>query len=102
MDPARNGLLAAMSSDDLALLEPKLEPLPLKVRRVLEPANKPIKHNYFIDSGLASVIAIGNNGHRLEVGIIGRDGMSGLPVVLGKQWRGNTVCACDTQPRSRA
>jgi hypothetical protein len=25
-----DGLLAAMSSDDLALLEPKLEPLPLK------------------------------------------------------------------------
>jgi CRP-like cAMP-binding protein len=46
-------------------------------------ANKPIKHSYFITSGLASVIAIGTNGHRLEVGIIGREGMSGLPVVLG-------------------
>ena len=30
MDPSQNGLLAAMSSDDLALLEPKLEPLTLK------------------------------------------------------------------------
>jgi CRP-like cAMP-binding protein len=58
-------------------------PLPLSIRLVLEPANKPIKHNYFIASGLASVIAIGKNGHRLEVGIIGRDGMTGLPVVLG-------------------
>lgn len=37
----------------------------------------------FITSGLASVIAIGRNSHRLEVGIIGCDGMTGLPVVLG-------------------
>jgi CRP-like cAMP-binding protein len=72
-----------MSADDLALLEPKLQPLTLKTKQVLEPANKPIKYNYFIDSGLASVIAIGRNGHRLEVGIIGREGMTGLPVVLG-------------------
>lgn len=55
----------------------------LKTRQVLEPANKAIKHNYFLVSGLASVIAIGKNGHRLEVGIIGREGMTGLPVVLG-------------------
>jgi CRP-like cAMP-binding protein len=83
MVSAQNGLLAAMSADDLALLKPKLKPLILKTRLVLEAANKRIKYNYFIDSGLASVIAIGNNGYRLEVGLIGRDGMSGLPVVLG-------------------
>jgi CRP-like cAMP-binding protein len=79
----QNRLLAAMSSGDFALLEPMLEPLTLEVRQMLEPANKAIKHSYFITSGLASVIAIGKNSHRLEVGIIGRDGMTGLPVVLG-------------------
>jgi CRP-like cAMP-binding protein len=83
MDLAQNGLLAAMSSGDLASLKPKLELLTLKTRQVLEPANKPIKHNYFLMSGLASVIAIGKTGDRLEVGIIGREGMTGLPVVLG-------------------
>ena len=77
----KNRLLAAMSSDDLALLEPMLEPLALKTRQMLEPANKAIKHSYFITSGLASVIAIGKNSHRLEVGIIGCDGLTGLPVV---------------------
>ena len=83
MDHSQNGLLAAMSPADLASLRPKLEPLTLKLKQVLEPANKPIKHSYFITSGLASVIAIGKNGHRLEVGIVGREGMTGLPVVLG-------------------
>jgi CRP-like cAMP-binding protein len=83
MDSVQNGLLAAMSREDFALLKPKLEPLTLKTKQTLEPADKPIKHNYFIASGLASVIAIGKNGYRLEVGIIGREGMTGLPVVLG-------------------
>jgi CRP-like cAMP-binding protein len=83
MDFAQNALLKAMSPDDLALLKPKLEPLDLKIRLVLEAANKPVKYNYFITSGLGSVIAIGKNGRRLEVGIIGREGMTGLPVVLG-------------------
>jgi CRP-like cAMP-binding protein len=83
MDSVQNGLLAAMSREDFALLKPKLEPLTLKTKQMLEPADKPIKHNYFIASGLASVIAIGKNGYRLEVGIIGREGMTGLPVVLG-------------------
>jgi CRP-like cAMP-binding protein len=83
MEPPRNGLLAAMSPDDLALLKPKCEPLILKARQVLEPANKPVTHNYFLASGLASVIAIGKTGDRLEVGIIGREGITGLPVVLG-------------------
>ena len=79
----QNRLLAAMSPGDFALLKPMLEPLALKMRQVLEPANRAIKHSYFITSGLASVIAIGKNSHRLEVGIIGREGMTGLPVVLG-------------------
>jgi len=79
----QNRLLAALSPADLALLKPKLEPLTLDLRLVLEPANKPIKHNYFIGDGLASVIAIDKGGNRLEVGVIGREGMTGLPVVLG-------------------
>ena len=79
----QNRLLAAMSPGDFALLKPMLEPLTLEVRQMLEPANKAIKHSYFITSGLASVIAIGKNSHRLEVGIIGREGITGLPIVLG-------------------
>ena len=49
---------------------------------MLEEANKPIQHSYFIEYGLASIVAA--NGHkRLEVGLIGCEGMTGLPIVLG-------------------
>ena len=44
--------------------------------------NKSISHSYFIEYGLASIVAA--NGHkRLEVGLIGCEGMTGIPIVLG-------------------
>jgi CRP-like cAMP-binding protein len=79
----RNWLLKAMSPDDLALVTPHLRHVPLKVKQTLETPNKQIKYNYFIDDGLASIIAIGENERRLEVGIIGRDGVTGLAVIMG-------------------
>jgi len=78
----RNRLLASLSSADYALLKPDLESVALAVRQVLETPNTPITHNYFIESGLASIVA--RNSHkRLEVGLIGCEGMTGLPIVLG-------------------
>ena len=77
----RNKLLASLSHADLALLQP-LEAVALEVRQVLEAPNRTIKHCYFIERGLASIVAV--NGHRrLEVGLIGCEGMTGLPIVLG-------------------
>ena len=78
----KNRILATLSNADLALLQPHLEPVELEVRKVLELPNKPIKHSYFIERGLASIVA-GNSHKRLEVGLIGPEGMTGLPIVLG-------------------
>ncbi len=81
--PDRNLLLASLSSADLALLQPDLDPVSLELKQVLESANEPITHNYFIDHGLASVVASNGNKRRIEVGLVGFEGMSGLAVVLG-------------------
>ena len=71
-----------MSAADKALLQPDLEPVTLALRQVLETPNRPITHSYFIGYGLASIIA--KNSHkRLEVGLIGCEGYTGLPIVLG-------------------
>ena len=80
--PFQNDILTALSKSDLALLEPSLEHVDLPLRHVLEQPNKSIKQVYFIQNGLASVIA--TNSHRqIEVGLIGHDGMTGIAVVLG-------------------
>lgn len=84
MAPAyRNRVLAALSRADLGLIEPHLEYAELPVRKVLEEPNKRIPAVCFLDSGIASVVAAGRGGREIEVGLIGREGMTGLAVVLG-------------------
>jgi CRP-like cAMP-binding protein len=65
------------------LLEPHLEAVELPVRKQLETQKKRIDHVYFIEAGFASVVANGSNKPSIEVGIIGREGMTGLGIVLG-------------------
>lgn len=78
-----NHLLASLPRSDFAALEPHFEELDLPLRHVVEVANKPIKHVYFPTSGIISVVATGPKDHKIEVGIIGYEGMSGISVVLG-------------------
>jgi hypothetical protein len=80
---SQNRLLTSLPAADLGLLRPNLEPLALAVRYVLEKPSKRIDDVYFIDSGFASVVAIQGKQVNAEVGLIGREGMTGLPVVLG-------------------
>jgi CRP-like cAMP-binding protein len=78
-----NGLLASLSTNDFDLLGPHLESVALGVRKSLERPNRRIDVVYFPESGFASVVAVQSNGKEVEVGLIGREGMTGLPVVFG-------------------
>lgn len=63
---------------------PHLTLMPLGVRQSLEKSNTRIGSVYFMEEGLASVVALEKNGDReIEVGLIGREGMTGAAVVLG-------------------
>src|SRR5215210_1181140 len=78
-----NLILSHLSQADLQLLEPHLEPANLPLHKVMERKGKPIKAIYFPESGFASVVANGGSKHPIEVGLIGREGMTGMPIVLG-------------------
>jgi len=78
-----NRILAGLARQDFALIKPHLEPVDLPVRKVLETRRKRIDHVYFVESGFASVVANGSDKPSIEVGIIGREGMTGLAIVLG-------------------
>jgi CRP-like cAMP-binding protein len=80
-----NRILSRLSGGDLRLLEPHLEPEDLPVRKVLHARTKRIDHVYFPETGIASVVA--NGAHALEIGIIGREGMSGMSVIFGSKER---------------
>ncbi|WP_352479153.1 hypothetical protein [Mesorhizobium sp. M0045] len=68
---------------DLALLVPHLEPVDLPLRTSLETAKSLIEYVYFIEAGIASVVAKIPKGRDTEVGLIGMEGMTGALVVLG-------------------
>jgi CRP-like cAMP-binding protein len=80
----RNRLLASLCEADFALLQPYLVPIQLNFRKKLQSSNRDVKDVYFIDSGLASVVAVVRGPHQeAEVAIVGYEGMTGLAVVLG-------------------
>ena len=85
----RNKLLKSLSACDFALLEPSLQHLELRVRENLELARIPIEEVYFPDHGIASVVATMSKGRQIEVGVIGREGMTGIAVVLGDKHSAN-------------
>jgi CRP-like cAMP-binding protein len=87
----RNRLLTAMSAEDYRLLQANLEPVPLALREVLIEPNKPIKHVHFIESGLASVIAVSPGREELEVAHVGREGLTGGSVVNGVDHTPNRI-----------
>jgi CRP-like cAMP-binding protein len=77
-----NRILAGLSETDLALLAPALKEIDLPLRKMLEARGRRIDFVYFLESGLASMVASGGTTHAIEIGLIGNDGMTGLPVLL--------------------
>jgi CRP-like cAMP-binding protein len=77
-----NRLLASLSAGDFASLQPHLEPVALDLRQVLIEPNAAIAHVYFPEAGMSSVTN-NSSGGKIEVGVVGREGMVGLPIVLG-------------------
>jgi CRP-like cAMP-binding protein len=78
-----NRLLNVLSSKNRAILAPHMERVSLVPRETLEEPNQPIMHIYFPEDGVASVAGTSNAMGQYEVGMIGKEGMTGLMVVLG-------------------
>jgi CRP-like cAMP-binding protein len=78
-----NHLLAALSAEEFAPLEPWLEPISLPRGDVLARPGEPIEYAYFPTSGMVSVVALMSKGLGAEVATVGNEGMIGLPIFLG-------------------
>ena len=81
--PVRSGLLAALPPEDLARLRPKLQRVELPFDHIVLPAGGPVESVLFVETGMASLLATLDDGEQIEVGIAGRDGLAGLPLVFG-------------------
>jgi CRP-like cAMP-binding protein len=78
----RNRLLDALPSADVERLAPLLEAVPLREAMTIYEADTPLTHVYFVRSGIVSLVSEMSEG-TVEVGTIGREGMTGIPLVLG-------------------
>jgi len=79
----RNLLIRHLAPADLDLLLPRLEQVWVEQDQMLARPDTPIEHVYFPESGFISTTAITPGDGRTEVGITGREGMVGIPVLLG-------------------
>ena len=78
----RNRLLSLLTDEDFALLEPKMVRVPMPLTVVLVAPHQPIHHVLFPERGIVSTVANTEEG-RIEVGMIGREGVVGIPAILG-------------------
>ncbi|MBB5536386.1 Crp/Fnr family transcriptional regulator [Rhizobium giardinii] len=78
----KNRLLKALPPTALMVLSRKMEKVNLPVGTVLVEANQWTPHVCFIESGLGSVVAESGDGETVEVGHVGREGLTGHHLLL--------------------
>jgi CRP-like cAMP-binding protein len=79
-----------MSPADLALLAPNFERVELPRRKSLEYPNRVFDSVYFIEHGVASVVARRGD-IEVEVGIVGCEGVTGIAMLLGNDRSPNST-----------
>ena len=81
--PIANKLLAALPRAEYRRLLPDLEPVALDFGEVLYESGDTIRHVYFPNDALVSLLMVVDRHLALEVGMVGREGMVGVAFALG-------------------
>lgn len=81
--PPANRLLAALPKREYQRLRPNLEQFPLVFREILYEPGDLIRNVYFPTGGVIALLAAGEDRATFEVGIVGREGMVGMPIFMG-------------------
>ena len=84
-----NRLLAALPAKEYQHLLPKLEEISLPFTEIIYALDEIIRYVYFPNSGIISLLAAVSGRSQLEVGIVGSEGVVGLPVFLGVERSNN-------------
>jgi len=81
--PAENGLLAALPDKDYQHLLALLEPVSLTFGEEIYATGEPMRHVYFPTDSLVTLLTQVEGHRALEVGMVGHEGMLGIPLALG-------------------
>jgi CRP-like cAMP-binding protein len=78
-----NQILECLPATDRQRMNRRLEPVKLTFGQVLYEPGKPIRHVYFPLDCLVSLLTSVDRRRTLEVGMVGNEGMAGMPFILG-------------------
>jgi CRP-like cAMP-binding protein len=78
-----NSVLAALPRKLYQRLHASLALVTLEFGTVLSEPGDPIRHVYFPNNGVVSLLTLVEGRLALEVGLVGREGMVGIPLALG-------------------
>jgi CRP-like cAMP-binding protein len=78
-----NIILNSLPRSESARVFSALEFVRLRLHQVLHETGEVIKSGYFLNDGMSSVLTVQPDGESVEVGLIGKEGFVGLPVIFG-------------------
>lgn len=81
--PVSNRLLAALPRKEYQRLLPALEQVPLTFGDILYEPGDIIRHVHFPNDSIISLLSAVAARSTLEVGIVGNEGMAGIPIFMG-------------------
>ena len=79
----RNHLLAALTSDDQALLSEHMTEVSLELGTLLHEAGSPVEQVYFPHEGMISLLAVMTDGESIETATVGSEGVVGANAGFG-------------------
>ena len=81
--PPINQILTALPISEYKRLRDHLKPVNLISGEILLEPNEPIEKIYFPQRAMISLVSIMMDGSTTEIGLVGNEGMIGLPAILG-------------------
>jgi CRP-like cAMP-binding protein len=78
-----NTILLDLPPKERQMLVSKLELVRLKTHQVLHEPGDTLKSAYFCNTGLVSILTVFPDGRSVEVGLVGKEGFVGVPLIAG-------------------
>src|ERR1700723_328912 len=78
-----NQILLGLPQNESEQVLPGLEFVRLKTHQLLHESGDTLKSAWFCNGGLVSILSVFPDGKTVEVGLVGKEGFIGLPLVVG-------------------
>ena len=78
-----NKILSSIPDHEYRVIHPYLEYVPLPKRSTLHEPSNSLRFAHFPNSGLISLLVATEDGKTVEAGLVGREGVAGIPIAVG-------------------